>query len=126
MYYVYSRKETTKSNVIRWNKMLKEIERQILETVINRLKLGDKIAATRIIETQAEYQWDGNYTMCRLFSTTKEEGVIAEGVGFSKRNPRDRFIVDVGSMIAFSRAAKNYVRTLAGLNEIKACIKVRI
>lgn len=103
--------------------MLKEIERQALETVVNRMKLGDKIAATRIIETQSEYYWDGNYTMCRLVSATKEEGVIAEGVGFSKRNPKDRFIVDAGSMIAFSRAAKNYARTLAGLNEIKVCIK---
>ncbi len=100
--------------------MLNEIERQILETVIKRLNVGKEIAATRIIEAKSEYERGGNYIMCRLFSGENTISFpLVKVVGFSKRNPRDRFVADIGRKIAFSRAAKSYVRNLVPLHECR-------
>lgn len=99
----------------------KEIEQDIISTVIKRHGAGNKIPAEKIFKLKSEYRTRGNFTYCKL---TSDDNTIV-GVGFSKRNPRDRLITDVGKKIAFSRACKDYIGNILGLPEECICVDYR-
>jgi len=91
-----------------------QIKQQILDTIINRAKIGDKISADRIIDINTKFYTDGNYTMCKINSKISGRPEITE-VGFSKRNPNYpqlKFNKELGEMLSFVNAAKRYVSQL--------------
>lgn len=94
--------------------MLNPEEHKIIETVISRIAKHHKrvecIAASRIINAYSGYYVRKPYTMAKITST--EDGVTKIGVGFSKCNPTDRYNVEVGEKLAFSKACKDYIYNL--------------